>query len=66
MKYVFQIQYLDIRESYFKGKVRFEKDELEHHDIGIAHDAEQTPGYTVLSKFIEIGCKTAIEVSKKI
>ena len=45
---------------------KFEKDELEHHDIGIAHDAEQTPGYTVISKFIEIGCKTAIEVSKKI
>ena len=45
---------------------KFAQDELEHHDIGIAHDAEQTPGYTVLSKFIEIGCKTAIEVSKKI
>ena len=45
---------------------KFEKDELEHHDIGIAHDAEKTPGYIVLSKFIEIGCKTAIEVSKKI
>ena len=45
---------------------KFEKDELEHHDIGIAHDAEKTPGYTVLSKFIEIGCKTAIAVSKKI
>ena len=28
MKYVFQIQYLDIRESYFKGKVIFEKDEF--------------------------------------
>ena len=23
MKYIFQIQYLDIRESYFKGKVRY-------------------------------------------
>ncbi len=45
---------------------KFEKDELEHHDIGIAHDAEKTPGYTVLSKIIEIGCKTAIEISKKI
>jgi len=45
---------------------KFEKDELEHHDIGIAHEAEQTPGYKVLSKFIEIGCKTAIAVSKKI
>ena len=28
MKYIFEIQYLDIRESYFKGKVRFEKDEF--------------------------------------
>ena len=27
-KIVFQILYLDIRESYFKGKVRFEKDEF--------------------------------------
>ena len=49
-----------------KTIAKFEKDELEHHDIGIAHDAEQTPGYKVLSKFIEIGCKTAIVVSKKI
>ena len=45
---------------------KFAQDELEHHDIGIAHDAEKTPGYTILTKFIEIGCKTAIAVSKKI
>ena len=45
---------------------KFKADELEHHDIGIAHDAEKTPGYTVLSKVIELGCKTAIEISKKI
>ena len=45
---------------------KFQADELEHHDIGIAHDAEKTPGYKVLSKFIELGCKTAIKVSKKI
>ena len=45
---------------------KFELDELEHHDIGIAHDAEKTPGYKILSKIIEIGCKTAIAVSKKI
>ena len=45
---------------------KFQADELEHHDIGIAHDAEKTPGYKVLSKFIELGCKTAIEISKKI
>ena len=45
---------------------KFEADELEHHDIGIAHDAEKTPGYKILSKIIDIGCKTAIAVSKKI
>ena len=45
---------------------KFEKDELEHHDIGIAHDAKKTPGYNFLSKVISIGCRTAIIVSKKI
>ena len=45
---------------------KFANDELEHHDIGIAHDAEKTPGYKLLTKIIELGCKTAIAVSKKI
>ena len=45
---------------------KFKADELEHHDIGIAHNAEKTPGYKVLSKVIEFGCKTAIKISKKI
>ena len=45
---------------------KFEKDELDHHDIGIDHDAENAPGYKVMTKVIEIGCKTAIAISKKI
>ena len=45
---------------------KFSADELEHHDIGIAHDAEKAVGYQILTKIIEIGCKTAIAVSKKI
>ena len=45
---------------------KFAADELEHHDIGIAHDAEKTPGYKLLTKVIELGCKTAIVISKKI
>ena len=45
---------------------KFEKDELEHHNIGLEHDAENTPGYKLITKIIEIGCKTAIEISKKI
>ena len=45
---------------------KFQADELEHHDIGIAHEAEKTPGYKILSKVIKLGCKTAIKISKKI
>ena len=49
-----------------KTIAKFEKDELEHHDIGIEHDAESAIGYRIMSKVIEFGCKTAIAVSKKI
>ena len=45
---------------------KFRDDELEHHDIGIEHDAESALGYKFMSKVIEIGCKTAIAISKKI
>ena len=45
---------------------KFQKDELEHHDIGIEHDAEKTPAYGLLSGIISVGCKTAIAISKKI
>ena len=45
---------------------KFEKDELEHHDIGINHNAKNALGYKLISKIITIGCKTAINVSKKI
>ena len=49
-----------------KTIAKFEKDELEHHDIGLEHDAENAPGYKVMTKVIEIGCKVAIAISKKI
>jgi len=45
---------------------KFRDDELEHHDIGIEHDAESAPGYKLMTKVIELGCKTAIAISKKI
>ena len=45
---------------------KFEKEELEHHDIGLEHDAEQTPGYSILTKAISLGCRAAISISKKI
>ena len=56
----------DDEEELRKTIAKFEKDELEHHDIGLEHDAENAPGYKVMTKVIEIGCKTAIAISKKI
>ena len=56
----------DDEEELRKTIAKFEKDELEHHDIGLEHDAEKAPGYKVMTKVIEIGCKTAIAISKKI
>ena len=44
----------------------FRADELEHRDIGLANDAAMTPGYTVLSRVIKMGCKVAIAVSERI
>jgi len=49
-----------------KTIAKFERDELEHHDIGLEHDAENAPGYKVMTRVIEIGCKAAIAISKKI
>ena len=62
-----QIELLKEDQTKLKYTIKkFAADELEHHDIGIAHDAESAPGYKILTKVIEIGCKTAIAVSKKI
>ena len=62
-----QINLLKNDQKKLKSTIKkFAADELEHHDIGIAHDAESAPGYKLLTKVIELGCKTAIAVSKKI
>ena len=45
---------------------RFRAEELEHRDIGIANEAELTPGYRLLSAAIKLGCKVAIRVSEKV
>jgi 3-demethoxyubiquinol 3-hydroxylase len=45
---------------------RFRAEELEHRDIGLANEAELTPGYRVLSAAIKLGCKVAIKVSEKV
>ena len=46
--------------------LEFRNDELEHHDIGLEHEAEKTIGSNILTKIIKTGCRTAIEISKRI
>jgi ubiquinone biosynthesis monooxygenase Coq7 len=45
---------------------QFRAEELEHRDIGLANDAERTPGYRSLAALIKTGCKVAIAVSERI
>jgi ubiquinone biosynthesis monooxygenase Coq7 len=44
----------------------FRAEEAEHRDIGLAHEAELTPGYGLLSRAIKAGCRVAIKVSERI
>ena len=44
----------------------FRAEELEHREIGLAHEAEQAPGYRLLSAAIKAGCKLAIKASERI
>jgi 3-demethoxyubiquinol 3-hydroxylase len=43
----------------------FRADEIEHRDTAIAHGAEQTPGYSLLSGAIKAGCRLAIRLSER-
>lgn len=44
----------------------FRAEELEHRDIGLANEAELTPGYKILTSVIKAGCRAAIRISEKI
>ena len=45
---------------------RFRAEELEHRDIGLANDAERTPGYRLLHRIITAGCRVAIAISERV
>ncbi|XP_060696075.1 5-demethoxyubiquinone hydroxylase, mitochondrial [Hemiscyllium ocellatum] len=45
---------------------KFRDDEMEHHDTGLAHDAEMAPAYALLKNVIQAGCKAAIYASERI
>lgn len=44
----------------------FRAEELEHRAIGLAHDAERTPGYRLLTAAIRAGCRAAIRISERL
>ncbi|KAG0183768.1 hypothetical protein DFQ28_001010 [Apophysomyces sp. BC1034] len=41
-------------------------EELEHHDIAVAHDAQRAPFHSLLSAVIKQGCKSAIWVASRV
>lgn len=45
---------------------RFRAEEVEHRDIGLAHGAEQTPGYALLTGAIKAGSRLAIWLSERL
>ncbi len=45
---------------------RFRAEEVEHRDIGLAHEAELAPAYRLLSAVIKAGCRAAIAVSERV
>ena len=49
-----------------KKLIKFRDDELEHKDIGIENDGQDTRGYKLLKFIVQSGCKTAIKISEKI
>lgn len=61
-----QIEALPEEQGELKAMLqKFRDEEQEHHDTGIAHGAEETPGYALLSGAIRAGCKLAIRIAEK-
>ncbi|XP_046291808.1 5-demethoxyubiquinone hydroxylase, mitochondrial [Marmota monax] len=45
---------------------KFRDEELEHHDLGLEHDAKSAPAYVVLKSVIQAGCSAAIYLSERL
>lgn len=65
--YAEQAEQLGPEEAPLKATIeQFRAEELEHRDIGLAHEAELATGYPVLSALIKAGSRTAIWFSQRI
>jgi ubiquinone biosynthesis monooxygenase Coq7 len=65
--YAGQIARLGDDEAGLRDKLEdFRADEIAHRDTGLAHGAEETPGYELLSGAIKTGSRLAIWLSERI
>ncbi|MDE2517508.1 MAG: demethoxyubiquinone hydroxylase family protein [Rhodospirillales bacterium] len=65
--YAAQIEALPEDEADLSATIaQFRAEELQHRDIGLAHGAEQAPGYRVLRAAIKAGCRAAIAISERV
>ncbi|QQP91425.1 demethoxyubiquinone hydroxylase family protein [Skermanella sp. TT6] len=64
--YAQQAEQLGDTEPELKGYIeKFRAEELEHRDIGLAHEAEQAPAYQVLTGLIKAGSRAAIWAAQR-
>jgi 3-demethoxyubiquinol 3-hydroxylase len=65
--YARQAEQLGAEEADLKAAIEeFRQDEQEHRDTGLAHGAEDAPGYEILSAAIKSGSRLAIWLSERI
>ncbi len=65
--YARQADQLGTDETALKTAIEeFRQEELEHRDTGLAHGAEQAPGYEILSAAIKSGSRLAIWLSERV
>lgn len=65
--YARQLEELGDKDPELSAVVKqFRDEEIEHHDAAVAHGAEQTPGYPLLSAAIKAGCRLAIRIAERI
>ncbi len=65
--YAAQVQELPESEAALRGTIEeFRREEMEHRDVALAHEAERAPGYRLLSAVIKRGCRAAIAISERV
>lgn len=65
--YARQIETLGEDEADLRDTIsRFRDDENEHRETALAHGAEETPGYGLMSAGIKAGCRLAIWLSERV